>query len=107
VSAETRGSISTDLAHGLGLIVVAEGVETAATLALVREIGCDLGQGSHLGRPCPSSEMTALLREAPRLVPRVSRSSALLPQLGVVASRRGQARASPTGKGSKPRAGKN
>ena len=39
------------LAHALGLHVVAEGVETAAQLHAVRELGCDWVQGYHLGHP--------------------------------------------------------
>lgn len=45
------------LAHSLGFRVVAEGVESAAILALLRELGCDEAQGYHLGRPMPASEM--------------------------------------------------
>jgi len=41
------------LAHALGQIVVAEGIEDAATLALLRKLGCDQAQGFHLGRPKP------------------------------------------------------
>ena len=41
----------TNMAHALGLCVVAEGVETEAQLATLRELGCDLAQGYHLGRP--------------------------------------------------------
>jgi len=41
------------LAHALGQIVVAEGIEDAATLALLREMGCDHAQGFYLGRPQP------------------------------------------------------
>ena len=33
------------LAHGLGIDVVAEGIETAAQLACLRDLGCDRGQG--------------------------------------------------------------
>ena len=40
-----------DLAHGLGMQVTVEGVETSAHDALVRELGADLAQGSHYGRP--------------------------------------------------------
>ena len=43
-----------DLAHSVGLTVVAEGVETAVTLQLLRELGCDVAQGFHLGRPVPA-----------------------------------------------------
>ncbi len=40
-----------DLAHSLGLTVVAEGVETPAELEMVRRAGCDDAQGYLLGRP--------------------------------------------------------
>ncbi len=39
------------LGRGLGLSVVAEGIEAAAELAVARANGCDLGQGYLLGRP--------------------------------------------------------
>lgn len=38
-------------AHTLGLKVVAEGVETAETLMVCRDLGCDLAQGWFIGRP--------------------------------------------------------
>ena len=41
------------LAAGFGQRTIAEGVEDAATLALLRELGVDLAQGFHLGRPAP------------------------------------------------------
>lgn len=47
-----------DLAHGLGLKVTAEGVETPTALALLRGMGCDMAQGYLIGRPVP---MAALL----------------------------------------------
>jgi diguanylate cyclase (GGDEF)-like protein len=40
-----------DMAHHLGLRVVAEGVEDGPTLSRLRELGCDVAQGFHLGRP--------------------------------------------------------
>jgi diguanylate cyclase (GGDEF)-like protein len=43
-----------DLAHSLGITVVAEGVETPAELRSVGAIGCDEAQGFLLGRPCPA-----------------------------------------------------
>jgi diguanylate cyclase (GGDEF)-like protein len=52
-----------DLAHAVGLEVVAEGVETAEQLELLRNLGCDHAQGYHLARPAPP----AALRPGERL----------------------------------------
>ncbi|WP_431240673.1 EAL domain-containing protein [Mycolicibacterium aichiense] len=46
-----------DLAHVLDLTVVVEGVEDAETAALVRELGCDVGQGYFYGVPLPPDEL--------------------------------------------------
>jgi diguanylate cyclase len=46
-----------DLAHQLGLTVVAEGVEDFETLALLRDMGCDYGQGFVVGHAMPFSEL--------------------------------------------------
>jgi diguanylate cyclase (GGDEF)-like protein len=48
-----------ELAHNLGLAVVAEGVESAATLDELARYGCDLAQGFHIARPCPADEFWA------------------------------------------------
>ena len=40
-----------ELAHNLGFLAVAEGVEDEHTLDRLRDLGCDLIQGFHLGRP--------------------------------------------------------
>jgi len=56
------------LAHGLGLRVVAEGVETPDQLARLRELGCDLGQGYHFSRPLPAAAVMALLAAHDRSV---------------------------------------
>ena len=44
-----------DLAHNLGLTVVAEGVENASAWNLLRELNCDHAQGFHMGRPMPAA----------------------------------------------------
>jgi Amt family ammonium transporter len=52
------------LAHGLGVNVVAEGIETEAQLARLRELGCDRGQGFWFARPLPPDELPRLLATA-------------------------------------------
>lgn len=49
------------LAHNLGLEIVAEGVETPAQLAMIRDNLCDQAQGYLLGRPMPMDEPTELM----------------------------------------------
>ncbi len=50
-----------DMAHRLGLSVVAEGVETEAELDWLRAEGCDLIQGYLISRPVPAAELHAWL----------------------------------------------
>ena len=50
-----------NLAHSLGLRLVAEGLEDADTLRLVAELGCDYGQGYQLGRAVPAAELESVL----------------------------------------------
>jgi EAL domain-containing protein (putative c-di-GMP-specific phosphodiesterase class I) len=45
-----------DLAHNLGIMVVAEGVENAQVWDMLRKLHCDQAQGFHMGRPMPVSE---------------------------------------------------
>jgi diguanylate cyclase (GGDEF)-like protein len=49
------------LAHSLGARAVGEGVEDEALADVLRELGCDYGQGYHLGRPMPADALRALL----------------------------------------------
>jgi diguanylate cyclase (GGDEF)-like protein len=44
-------STITNLAHILGIFVIAEGIETKEELYICREIGCDLAQGYYVSRP--------------------------------------------------------
>ncbi|MCS0584592.1 EAL domain-containing protein [Massilia pinisoli] len=60
-AAITRAIIA--MAHGLKMIVVAEGVETGEQLDLLEEYGCDLVQGFYLGRPAPAEAVTAMLQQ--------------------------------------------
>ena len=55
-----------DLAHRLGAVAVAEGIEDAATMRLLDQLGCDVGQGYHLGKPQLFSELAATLTEPPQ-----------------------------------------
>ncbi|MFT4178595.1 MAG: EAL domain-containing protein [Thermomonas sp.] len=50
------------MAHSLGVIVVAEGVEKPGQYELLRERGCDLVQGYWLGHPMNAAEFARLLR---------------------------------------------
>lgn len=48
-----------ELAHNLGLSVVAEGVENAKIWDQLRELNCDQAQGYHMGKPMPLDEFVA------------------------------------------------
>jgi diguanylate cyclase (GGDEF)-like protein len=50
------------LAHGLGIGVVAEGIETRRQAQRLQELGCDLGQGYLFSRPVPAARTARLLR---------------------------------------------
>ena len=51
------------MSHGIGLSVVAEGVETREQLERLREIGCDYVQGYYFAKPMPSAEYEKLLKD--------------------------------------------
>ena len=69
LAASERPIVATtvQLAQGLGLRVVAEGVEDATTLAALRAMGCDLAQGYHLSPPLTATELEAFLGTPLRL----------------------------------------
>jgi EAL domain-containing protein (putative c-di-GMP-specific phosphodiesterase class I) len=58
-----------DVARVLGMEVVAEGVEQQAQLDRLQELGCDVVQGYHTGRPLVSHDFAALLLAQPRRRP--------------------------------------
>ena len=52
------------MAHSLGIVVTAEGVETEGQYEALRQRGCDNVQGYWLGRPMSSSDLVMLLEES-------------------------------------------
>jgi diguanylate cyclase (GGDEF)-like protein len=56
-----------DLARGLRLSVVAEGIEDAGQLGELIDMGCLLGQGFHLHRPMPAADLHHLALGRPHL----------------------------------------
>jgi EAL domain-containing protein (putative c-di-GMP-specific phosphodiesterase class I) len=52
-----------DLAHGLGMAVVAEGIETAAQRDALRHLGCDYGQGFLFSKPVFADDAARLVTE--------------------------------------------
>lgn len=53
-----------DLAHNLGLKVIAEGVESQEVLNRLTLLGCDLAQGYYMSRPLPVPELTQWLTQS-------------------------------------------
>jgi EAL domain-containing protein (putative c-di-GMP-specific phosphodiesterase class I) len=77
------------LAHALDMDVVAEGVETARQVELLRALGSEYVQGYLLSRPVPSQGLEAVLREEAVLVPLPAGSAAEPAQwAGALAARR-------------------
>ena len=54
------------MAHGTGCQVVAEGVELAESVPLLRAMGCDIAQGFYFGRPMPMSAVLPWFEAWPR-----------------------------------------
>jgi diguanylate cyclase (GGDEF)-like protein/PAS domain S-box-containing protein len=52
-----------DMANSLDLQSIAEGIETPAQLELIRDLGCELGQGYLFSRPVPADAISDLLAE--------------------------------------------
>jgi diguanylate cyclase (GGDEF)-like protein len=66
-----------DLAHNLGLSVVAEGIENAQVYAQLAGLGCDEGQGYHMSRPQSVDMFATWLRQ--RAAPKVTQAQATTP----------------------------
>jgi EAL domain-containing protein (putative c-di-GMP-specific phosphodiesterase class I) len=49
------------LAHALGVLAIAEGIESNGQLASLRGLGCDLAQGFLFARPLPAGQVGTLL----------------------------------------------
>ena len=64
-----------DLAHALEMEVVAEGVETAASLALLSVMGCDMVQGYLISRPLALDALLDFLRDEQHLAKATARRS--------------------------------
>jgi diguanylate cyclase (GGDEF)-like protein len=72
-----------EIAHTLGLDVVAEGVESEAVWRRLGQLGCDVAQGYAIARPMPLSQLRSWVaaRAVPRAVPAPVRS--ILPSAGL------------------------
>jgi EAL domain-containing protein (putative c-di-GMP-specific phosphodiesterase class I) len=53
-----------DLAHNIGLQVIAEGIEDEPTYRRLLELGCDMGQGYYFSKPIPADEFLRWLSES-------------------------------------------
>jgi c-di-GMP-related signal transduction protein len=47
--------------RAMGMVVVAEGIETPDLIPPLRDLGCTFGQGYHYSRPVPACDLAALL----------------------------------------------
>ena len=57
------------MARGLGMPVIAEGVETIEQLEWLRRAGCDMVQGYYYSRPVPAEEIEPLLTAGNLIAP--------------------------------------
>jgi len=62
-------SSTIELAHSMGLRVVAEGVEESDAWNLLRNLGCDYAQGYLISRPLPAADVPAFVKQANQLLP--------------------------------------
>jgi EAL domain-containing protein (putative c-di-GMP-specific phosphodiesterase class I) len=46
------------MAHGLGMTPLAEGIETEEQWRFLTDVGCTLGQGYYFSKPVPADDIT-------------------------------------------------
>ncbi len=76
-----------ELGHGLGLKVVAEGIETPEVWATLLRLGCDLAQGYFISRPMAAEAVPAWLRAQGA---QLARAMVTADQAGTISSLRGR-----------------
>lgn len=67
---------SLSVAHQMGMAAVAEGVELAADLSLLRSLGCELAQGALVAAPMPGSALAGWIRNNRRRLKELASASA-------------------------------
>lgn len=65
-----------DLAHNMGLRVIAEGVESGSIFSLLQKLGCDMAQGYGLSRPVQAAALLQWMQESPWVNPSVKAATA-------------------------------
>ena len=63
-----------DMAHGLGLKIVAEGIENHETWHILKNWGCETGQGFYMSRPVAPADLPATLKALQQLRPELENS---------------------------------
>jgi diguanylate cyclase (GGDEF)-like protein len=86
---ETIVRSTIELAHSMGLKVVAEGVEEPKGWNLLRRLGCDFAQGYLISRPMPAPDVIAFVRRANDLLPASDSTVAQMRALTILTGERG------------------
>ena len=55
-----------ELGHNMGLVVIAEGVETSESLQILKSMGCDMAQGFFMSPPLPADKFVAWFKASAR-----------------------------------------
>ncbi len=71
-----------ELAHNLGLTVVAEGLETIKAWAMLARLGCDEGQGYYISKPMPQEQFIDWMRDWQAPDPSIISADSQLAKLG-------------------------